>query len=182
MTSLTWRWYFSRYGRGDTRNKAENNYQEITMELAHTFLASWWVPYSFWQKICEKHRPRMTDRMILLYLNSWSQSYKGNDMNCCCVEKSSEFRHRTWYKTKRNCWSSSFRFASSFFIGYHIRHLFKYLSTLKNITTLCFPHICINSPLKAYFDYIKKPFVTINNIFIIGPCCCPWSVTKSVAT
>ena len=97
MTSLTWRWYFSRYGRGDTRNKAENNYQEITMELAHTFLASWWVSYSIWQKICGEHRPRMTDRMILLYLNSWSQSYKGNDMNCCCVEKSSESRHRTWY-------------------------------------------------------------------------------------
>ena len=31
---------------------------------------------------------------------------------------------------------------------------------------LSFPNICIISPLKIYFDYISKPFVTIKNIII----------------
>ena len=92
-------------------------------------------------------------------------------MNCCCVEKSSESRYHTVLNKKKS-WVEFFRFASSFFNGCYILHLLKQLSTLENIATLSFPHICINYPLKAYFDYIKKPFVTINNIFIIGPCCC----------
>ena len=33
---------------------------------------------------------------------------------------------------------------------------------------LSFPNICIISPLKAYFDYVAKPFVTINKISISG--------------
>ena len=45
--------------------------------------------------------------------------------------------------------------------------------TLVNINMLSFPNICIISPLKAYFDYVAKPFVTINKISIVGPCCCP---------
>ena len=49
--------------------------------------------------------------------------------------------------------------------------------TLENITTLSFPNICIISSFKAYFDYITKPFVTINNISITGPCYCPCSAS-----
>ena len=45
--------------------------------------------------------------------------------------------------------------------------------TLVNINMLSFPNICITSPLKAYFDYVAKPFVTINKISIVGPCCFP---------
>ena len=40
MTSLALRWYLSRYGRGDTRNKAEKLYLEIIEELACTLQAS----------------------------------------------------------------------------------------------------------------------------------------------
>ena len=47
---------------------------------------------------------------------------------------------------------------------------------------LSFHNICIISPLKAYVDYITKPFVTISNIFIKEPCCCPYSVGKIIAT
>ena len=86
------------------------------------------------------------------------------------------------YWAERNLQSSPFRFANSFFIGYHILHLFKHLSTLENITTLRFPNICINSPWKAYFDYITRPFVKINNIFSIGACYFPCSIRKIVAT
>ena len=103
-----------------------------------------------------------------------------DNMNCWCVEKSSESQYHMLLRTT-TCWQSSLRFASSFVIGCHILHLFKHLSTLENITTLSFPSICIISPLKAYFGYITKPFVTNNNIFIIGPCCCPCSLGKIVA-
>ena len=42
--------------------------------------------------------------------------------------------------------------------------------------------IFVFSPLKTYSDYITELFVTINNIFITGPCCCPCSVGKIVST
>ena len=48
----------------------------------------------------------------------------------------------------------------------------------RQITYISFPNICIISPLKAYFDYISKPFVTRNKIFIIGPFYCPCSVVN----
>ena len=44
---------------------------------------------------------------------------------------------------------------------------------------LSFPYICITSPFKTYFDYITELFVTINNIFIIVPYCCPCSVVST---
>ena len=89
---------------------------------------------------------------FLLYLNSSNQSHKGNDMNCCRVEKLSQSRYHTVLnKTKR--WQSSLRFTSSFFIGYHILRLLKHLSTLENITTLSLPNTCIIFALKAYFGY-----------------------------
>ena len=136
----------------------------------------------------KKYAKRNTRKQLMrfsLYLNSSSQSYKGNDMNYCWIVvglKCHQNPDIVRYWTKRNLWSSSFRFANSFFIGYHILHQFKHLSTLENITTLCFPNICIISPLKAYFDYITKPFVEINNIFSIGACYCPCSAGKIVAT
>ena len=103
-----------------------------------------------------------------------------DNMNCWCVEKPSESQYHMLLRTTK-CWQSSLRFASSFVIGCHILHLFKHLSTLENITTLSLPSICISSPLKAYFGYITKPFVTNNKIFIIEPCCCPCSLGKIVA-
>ena len=136
----------------------------------------------------KKYAKRNTRKQLMrfsLHLNSSSQSYKGNDMNYCWIVvglKCHQNPDIVRYWTKRNLWSSSFRFANSFFIGYHILHQFKHLSTLENITTLCFPNICIISPLKAYFDYITKPFVKINDIFSIGVCCCPCSVRKIVVT
>ena len=136
----------------------------------------------------KKYAKRITRKQLMgfsLYLNSSSQSYKGNDMNYCWIVvglKCHQNPDIVRYWTKRNLWSSSFRFANSFFIGYHILHQFKHLSTLENITTLCFPNICIISPLKAYFDYITKPFAKINNIFSIGVCCCPCSVREIVVT
>ena len=136
----------------------------------------------------KKYAKRITRKQLTgfsLYLNSSSQSYKGNELNCCWIAvglKCPQNLDIVLYWAKRNLRSSSFRFASSFFIGYHILHQFKHLSTLENITTLCFPNICIISPLKAYFDYITKPFVKINNIFSIGACYCPCSVRKIVAT
>ena len=136
----------------------------------------------------KKYAKKITRKQLTgfsLYLNSSSQSYKGNDMNYCWIAvglKCHQNPNIVRYWTKRNLWSSSFRFANSFFIGYHILHQFKHLSTLENITTLCFPNICIIFPEKAYFDYIIKPFVKINNIFIIGPFYCPCSARKIVAT
>ena len=130
----------------------------------------------------KKYAKRITRKQLTgfsLYLNSSSQSYKGNELNCCWIAVGlNQNLDIVLYWAKRNLRSSSFRFASSFFIGYHILHQFKHLSTLENITTLCFPNICIISPLKAYFDYITKPLVKINNIFSIGPC----SVRKIVVT
>ena len=113
-----------------------------------------------------------------LYLNSLNQSYM--IIWIADVLKSHQNPNIMLLRTTK-CWQSSLRFASSLVIGCHILHLFKHLSTLENITTLSFPCICIISPLKAYFGYITKPFVTNNNIFIIGPCCCPCSLGKIVA-
>ena len=136
----------------------------------------------------KKYAKKITRKQLTgfsLYLNSSSQSYKGNDMNYCWIAvglKCHQNPNIVRYRTKWNLRSSFFGFASSFFIGYHILHQLKHLSTLENITTLCFPNICIIFPVKAYFDYITKPFVKINNIFSIGACCCPCSVRKIVAT
>ena len=47
MTPLAWRWYFWGYCRGDTRKKAENQYQEIIKELA--------LFWHFWQRIRRMH-------------------------------------------------------------------------------------------------------------------------------
>ena len=47
-TSLAWRWYFWRYGRGDTRSKAENKYQEIIEE-----------------RVCEEDRSQITDGILI---------------------------------------------------------------------------------------------------------------------
>ena len=136
----------------------------------------------------KKYAKRIACKQLMrfsLHLNNLSQSYKGNELNYSWIVvglKCHQNPDIVRYWTKRNLWSSSFRFANSFFIGYHILHQFKHLSTLENITTLCFPNICIISPLKAYFDYITRPFLEINNIFSIGACYCPCSARKIVAT
>ena len=106
-----------------------------------------------------------------VYLNSSSQSHKGNDMNCCCVKKSSEFSYVAVLKTTKSL-------AITFSTHSNICQLWRISLRYP------FPNICINSPVKAYFDYVRKPFqvVTINNICIIGPSCCTFSVGKIVAT
>ena len=161
--------------------------QEINIRrLLRSLHALFWRPDEFltrfWQKICEEDHPQTTHGILIISKQA-SQSYKGNELNCCWIAVGlNQNLDIVLYWAKRNLRSSSFRFASSFFIGYHILHQFKHLSTLENITTLCFPNICIIFPVKAYFDYITKPFVKINNIFSIGACCCPCSVRKIVAT
>ena len=106
-----------------------------------------------------------------VYLNSSSQSHKGNDMNCCCVKKSSEFSYVAVLKTTKSL-------AITFSTHSNICQLWRISLRYP------FPNICINSPVKAYFDYVRKPFqvVTINNICIIRPSCCTFSVGKIVAT
>ena len=106
-----------------------------------------------------------------VYLNSSSQSHKGNDMNCCWVKKSSEFSYVAVLKTTKSL-------AITFSTHSNICQLWRISLRYP------FPNICINSPVKAYFDYVRKPFqvVTINNICIIGPSCCTFSVGKIVAT
>ena len=106
-----------------------------------------------------------------VYINSSSQSHKGNDMNCCCVKKSSEFSYVAVLKTTKSL-------AITFSTHSNICQLWRI--SIRNP----FPNICINSPVKAYFDYVRKPFqvVTMNNICIIGPSCCTFSVGKIVAT
>ena len=102
----------------------------------------------------KKYAKRITRKQLTrfsLYLNSSSQSYKGNELNCCWIAvglKCHQNPNIVRYWTKRNLWSSSFRFASSFFIGYHILHQFKHLSTLENITTLCFLIFVLSLPWK----------------------------------
>ena len=55
MTPLRWRWYFWRYGRGDTRKKAENQYQEIIKELA-----LFWHSNKFFPRFEKKYAKRIT--------------------------------------------------------------------------------------------------------------------------
>ena len=46
----------------------------------------------------KKYAKRITRKQLTgfsLYLNSSSQSYKGNELNCCWVEMSSKSRHRS---------------------------------------------------------------------------------------
>ena len=102
----------------------------------------------------KKYAKRITRKQLTrfsLYLNSSSQSYKGNELNCCWIAvglKCPQNLDIVLYWAKRNLRSSSFRFASSFFIGYHILHQFKHLSILENITTLCFLIFVLSLPWK----------------------------------
>ena len=132
----------------------------------------------------KKYAKRITRKQLTgfsLYLNSSSQSYKGNELNCCWVEMSSKSRHRSVLsKTKSSV--EFFQVCKQFL--YWLSHSSP-IQTFVNFGEyyyVMFPNICIISPLKAYFDYFTKPLVKINNIFSIGPCYCPCSVRKIVAT
>ena len=129
-------------------------------------------PNNFLTRFDKDYAKRIARKQLTrfsLYLNSSNQYHKGNDMNCCCVEKLAESLYRTVLKTTKSL-------AITFFTYSNICQLWRILLYDP------FPNICIISPLKAYFDFITNRFVTMINICIIRSCCCPFSVGKIVAT
>ena len=112
----------------------------------------------FDKKICGEDRPQITDGILIISKQLESVPLK----------------RKIWYmlfwKRNRRILLGSQVVSSSAITFFTYSNI---SPTLVNINMLSFPNICIISPLKAYFDYVAKPFVTINKISIVGPCCCP---------
>ena len=112
----------------------------------------------FDKKICGEDRPQITDWILIISKQLESVPLK----------------RKKWYmllwKRNRRVLLGSLVVSSSAITFFTYSNI---SPTLVNINMLSFPNICIISPLKAYFDYVAKPFVTINKISIVGPCCCP---------
>ena len=101
----------------------------------------------FDKKICGEDRPQITDWILIISKQLESVPLK----------------RKKWYmllwKRNRRVLLGSLVVSSSAITFFTYSNI---SPTLVNINMLSFPNICIISPLKAHFDYVAKPFVTIN--------------------